>query len=46
VIPVDVKELGIPVLSHRIVLETQAKYSGVRKEDVIKEILEKTPVPR
>ena len=46
VIPEDVKELGIPVLSHRIVLETQAKYSGVRKEDVIKEILEKTPVPR
>jgi len=46
VIPQDVKGLVVPVLSHRIVLETQAKYSGVRKEDVIKEILEKVPVPR
>ncbi len=46
VIPEDVKKLLITVLSHRIVLETQAKYSGVRKEDLMKEILEKIPVPR
>jgi MoxR-like ATPase len=46
VIPEDVKKLLIPVLSHRIVLETQAKYSGIRKEDLMKEILEKVPVPR
>jgi len=45
-LPEDVKRLGSPVLSHRLVLETQAKYSGVDKAEVIEEILESTPVPR
>ena len=30
---------------HRIILETKAKYSGVTKEAVVKELLERTKVP-
>jgi MoxR-like ATPase len=46
VIPDDVRELAAPVLSHRIVLDTKAKYGGLRNEQIIREAMEKTPVPR
>jgi MoxR-like ATPase len=46
VLPEDVRALAVPVLSHRIVLDTKAKYGGVRNEQVIEEALEKIPVPR
>jgi MoxR-like ATPase len=46
VIPDDVRELAIPVLAHRIVLDTKAKYGGLRNEQIIQEAMEKTPVPR
>lgn len=45
-LPDDVKYLAQYVLSHRIVLETKAKYSGIKKEKVIKDIVDKTTVPR
>jgi MoxR-like ATPase len=45
VIPDDVKELAVPVLAHRLVLETKARYAGVSKKAVVSEILERTPVP-
>ena len=46
VLPEDVRELAIAVLAHRIVLDTKAKYGGIRNENIIEEAMEKTPVPR
>jgi MoxR-like ATPase len=44
VIPEDVKAVAIPVLAHRLALDTKAKYTGVQKEDVVREILNSVPV--
>ena len=46
VTPDDVRSLALPVLAHRVALDTKAKYGGVRNESVIEEALEKTAVPR
>jgi MoxR-like ATPase len=46
VIPEDVRGLATPVLAHRIVADTKAKYGGLRNEQIIQEALEKTAVPR
>jgi MoxR-like ATPase len=46
VLPEDVRTLAIPVLAHRIVPDTKAKYGGLRNDQIIEEALEKTPVPR
>jgi len=44
VIPDDVKHSARLALPHRLALDTRAKYSGVRKEDVVTELLESVPV--
>jgi MoxR-like ATPase len=44
--PDDVRALAIPVLAHRLVPDTKAKYSGQRNDQIIQEALEKTAVPR
>ena len=46
VLPEDVRALAIPVLAHRIMLDTKAKYGGLRPQNIIQEVLEKVPVPR
>ena len=46
VTPDDVRALAGPVLAHRIVLDTKAKYGGLRNEQVIGEAMERTGVPR
>jgi MoxR-like ATPase len=43
-IPEDVKAEATHALAHRLALDTKAKYSGVKKEDIVREILESTPV--
>jgi MoxR-like ATPase len=43
-VPEDVKKQAIPVLAHRLALDTKAKYAGVQKEDVVRQILEQVPV--
>lgn len=43
--PDDIKELAVPVLAHRLVLGTKARYAGVSKAQVVTEILEQTEVP-
>ena len=43
-IPEDVKDEAIHALAHRLSLDTKAKYSGVKKEDIVRQILESTPV--
>lgn len=45
VIPDDVKTLAATVLSHRLVLENKAKYSGTKKQTIIEEIVDKTEIP-
>jgi len=44
-VPEDVKAEAVVVLAHRLGLETKARYTGTSKADVVREILEATPVP-
>ncbi len=44
--PEDVRYLAVPVLAHRIMLDTKAKYAGFDSQKVIEEVLERVPVPR
>jgi MoxR-like ATPase len=44
--PDDVRRFAIPVLSHRLVLDTKARYSGLRNESIIEEAMERIAVPR
>lgn len=45
VTPDDVQELAVPVVAHRLVLQTKSKYSGISKEDVVQDILQQLAVP-
>jgi MoxR-like ATPase len=46
VTPDDIRAMAGPVLAHRVVLETKAKYGGQQTDQIIAELLEKIPVPR
>jgi MoxR-like ATPase len=43
-VPDDVRAVALPTLAHRLALDTKAKYSGVQKEDVVRELLDSVPV--
>ena len=45
VVPDDIKELSIPVLSHRLLLDAEAEFSGVAVEDVVAELLSQVRPP-
>jgi MoxR-like ATPase len=45
VIPADVKEVAADVLAHRVILAADARSSGMDPTDVIREAVERTPVP-
>ncbi|HEY1821013.1 MAG TPA: MoxR family ATPase [Trebonia sp.] len=45
VVPDDVKELAIPVLSHRLLLDAEAEFSGVTIEDVVAQLLSQVRPP-
>jgi MoxR-like ATPase len=45
VTPDDIKRIADPVLSHRLVLTTDAKVDGVQKSSVLEDVLEEIPVP-
>jgi MoxR-like ATPase len=45
VVPEDVKLEAEPVLAHRLALETKARYAGVSKESIVRDVLETVPVP-
>jgi MoxR-like ATPase len=45
VLPDDIKALAVPVLSHRIILKTEARLKGRTEEDLLREVLESVPVP-
>ena len=46
VVPEDVRALAEPVLAHRLILETKARYGGATSADIIREGLDKIAVPR
>ena len=45
VTPQDIKDLGPDILRHRILLSYEAEAEGVSSEDVVKQLLDKLPVP-
>jgi MoxR-like ATPase len=45
VVPDDIKNVIIPALSHRLILKAEARVRGVQPDNIIKEIVSKTPVP-
>lgn len=44
-VPEDVQKLALPVLSHRVVLTGEARYSRKTPEEIITQILKELPVP-
>ena len=45
VIPADVKEVAADVLSHRVIMAADARSGGLDASDVIREAVDRTPVP-
>jgi len=43
--PDDVKAVAVAVLAHRLILAPEARSSGLTGEQIVRETLEKTPVP-
>ncbi|RYG16114.1 MoxR family ATPase, partial [bacterium] len=46
VIPDDVKELAYPALRHRVLLRPEAEVEGLTVDEVLREIVDRVPVPR
>jgi MoxR-like ATPase len=46
VLPEDLKALAGPVLAHRLVLDTRARYAGTDKQALTKDLVNAVPVPR
>jgi MoxR-like ATPase len=44
-LPDDVKAVAPPVLAHRLIVAPEARSSGLTGEQIVREVLEKTPVP-
>ncbi len=45
VAPEQIQELAVPVIAHRVVLEPQARFSGLTAAAVVEEIIRRVPVP-
>ena len=45
VTPEQLQKLAVPVIAHRLVLEPQARFSGVTARSVVEEVLKKIKVP-
>ncbi|MDB6020955.1 MAG: ATPase associated with various cellular 3 [Pedosphaera sp.] len=45
VTPEQIQELAGPVIAHRLVMEPQARFSGLTAANVVEEIVQKIPVP-
>ena len=43
--PEQVQELAVSVIAHRIVMESQARFSGITAESIVEEILKSVTVP-
>jgi MoxR-like ATPase len=45
VLPDDVQQLAVHVVAHRLILTTEARLAGTTTQDVVQQIVERTPVP-
>ena len=45
VVPDDIKELAVPILGHRLLLDAEAEFSGITVEDVIGQLLSQVRPP-
>ena len=45
VVPDDVKNVVVPALSHRIILKAEARVRGVKPDNIVKEVVNRIPVP-
>jgi MoxR-like ATPase len=45
VTPEQIQELAVPVIAHRLVMEPQARFSGVTPRSVVEDVVKKIPVP-
>ncbi len=45
VAPEQIQELAVPVIAHRLVMEPQARFSGLTARGVVEEIVKKTRAP-
>ncbi len=45
VTPDLIQEIAVPVMAHRMVMEPQARFSGITARGVVEELLKKLPVP-
>jgi MoxR-like ATPase len=43
--PDDIKAVAVPVLAHRLILAPEARSTGLTGEHIVRETLDKTPVP-
>ena len=44
--PEHIRELAVPVIAHRLVLDAQARFSGLTAEATVRLLLSRVPVPR
>jgi MoxR-like ATPase len=45
VLPDDIKQLAVPMLSHRVIVSAAARMRGMSGSDVVADIVEQVPVP-
>ena len=45
VTPEHVQQMAVPVIAHRMVMDPQARFSGVTARGVVEELLKKLKVP-
>jgi MoxR-like ATPase len=45
VTPEQIQELAVPVIAHRLVMEPQARFSGLSAQSVVESVLKNLPVP-
>jgi MoxR-like ATPase len=45
VAPEQIQELAVPVIAHRLVMEPQARFSGLTARGIVEAIVKKLPVP-
>jgi MoxR-like ATPase len=46
VIPEDVRQMAIPVMAHRLILQPEARYAGANTVHIVEELLSQIEVPR
>jgi len=45
VLPENIQEIAVPVISHRLVIDPQSRFSGITAAAIVDDIIKKIPVP-